>query len=122
MMVIPIMVMPQDECAIRRKRFMTWYEAEKKRLSERDENGENWVERLPHCPSKLLKRGDDFISPDENEWTKTWYFGVTQFFGNYHLSRPMIYLHSFKTRSVYEEGKKAVHKGVQDGSLRIIHH
>ena len=38
------------------------------------------------------------------------------------VSRPMIYLHSFKTRSVYEEGKKAVHKGVQDGSLRIVHH
>ena len=75
---------PQEDCSVVLKRFEEWYEGEKRRLLNKDEQGKNWVERLPHCPNELKKDGSGFTSPDSSEWSMTWYFGVTQFWGNYH--------------------------------------
>jgi hypothetical protein len=75
---------PQEDCSVVLKRFEEWYEGEKRRLLNKDEQGKNWVERLPHCPNELKKDGSGFTSPDSSEWSMTWYFGITQFFGNYH--------------------------------------
>ena len=75
---------PQEDCSVVLKRFEEWYEGEKRRLLNKDEQGKNWVERLPHCPNELKKDGSGFTSPDSSEWSMTWYFGITQFLGNYH--------------------------------------
>ena len=82
--VLTLFIPPSDNFGKIQARFDKWYENEKQRLSHRDANGKNWVERLPHCPKELKRDGDDFVSPDQNEWKKTWYFFITQFLWNYH--------------------------------------
>ena len=81
---------------------MSWYAQEKAKLDDRDENGKNWIERLPKCPGQLKKKesvlatpiGDGcfyievrmlFVSPDENEWllTNEYKFEITQIYGTF---------------------------------------
>ena len=91
---------PPPDCEKMINNFMSWYAQEKAKLDERDENGKNWIERLPKCPEKLIKKesiittplGENcfyveirtiFASPDEKEWSfstpKT--FELTQIIG-----------------------------------------
>ncbi|MGN0883956.1 MAG: RHS repeat domain-containing protein, partial [Candidatus Spyradosoma sp.] len=91
---------PKPDCTEMINGFMAWYSREKAKLEDRDESGKNWVERLPRCPSRLLKEearevvpmGEScfyireyigFKSPDENEWsfTNPLFFEITQIIG-----------------------------------------
>ena len=75
-------------CRDRIAEFMKWFEQEKAKLEDRDENGKNWIEKLPKCPNALRKimrlfrttlpsgctyyvERLTFASPDLSEWTLT---------------------------------------------------
>ena len=75
-------------CRDRIAEFMKWFEQEKTKLEDRDENGKNWIEKLPKCPNALRKimrlfrttlpsgctcyvERSTFVSPDLSEWTLT---------------------------------------------------